>query len=290
MKTEILFGVGGGIIAYQMGIAKWILENIDNNFLREKCIFGGASAGSITSFFLVCSLYGIDTIDIWFNEVILKLITEIKNNRLGALFVISNLVKKIGLSIEKKIIKHYPIHFLNNKYHLIITKFPEREKKIISTFSCYNEFIEGLITSCFAPFISNGIFKKYENVWCGDGAYCFKVPSKDINNLKVYFNYGFQTEEKCDTINISKWNNFNLNDVWMWGDLNWCQKLFHYGYQESICNKELIKEYIYKQNSNIYNFSLYLIQNCATININKNIKSNICIKKKIRNLKNKKLL
>jgi len=240
MKKEILFSVGGGIVCYQMGIIKWILENIDQNYLRQECIFGGASAGSVASFFLVCCLHGIGDIDSWFNEIILKLFNKIKKSKTGALFKINKMVAQVGKDIEKRITRHQDISFLNNKYHILVTKIPEMKKKIITQFNYYDDFIQAIITSCYAPLISHGFCYKYKNDWCSDGIYCYQIPSRDYQSSKVYFSFFNQQENNCHTINICNWKSVSLKDVWMWSDLNWCKRLYYLGYMDSNKHKQEI--------------------------------------------------
>ncbi len=237
MKKEILFGVGGGIVCYQMGIVKWILENIDRNYLKQECLFGGASAGSVSSFFLVCCLFDIKNVDSWFNEIILKLFSKIKKSSTGAFLKINKMVEQVGKDIKKSIYKHQDISFLNGIYHILVTKFPELKKKIINQFLIYDDFIQAIISSCYAPLISQGLCHKYQQEWYSDGAYCASVPSLNFDSPKVYFSCFNQQEINCHTINIFQWGTVSIKDIWMWGDLCWCKYLFSRGYQDSHRNK-----------------------------------------------------
>lgn len=275
MKTEILFSAGGGIVCYQMGIIKWILENIDHDYLRQKCQFGGASAGSVSSFFLVCCLYGIEDIDIWFNEIILKLFNKIKKSKTGAFFKINKMVAEIGQDIEKKITQNHHISFLNDIYHIQVTKVPEFKKKIINQFDKYEDFIQGIITSCFAPLISNGFAHKYKQNWYSDGIYCFQVPSKNYQSSKVYFCFSDQTESNCHTIDITQWKTLSLKDIWMWGDLHWCKQLYNKGYLDSQKNRYEIISKINPSQCPLNDFCQQLL------NENKNVQHGQAKKKKL---------
>ena len=66
MKKEI-FSVGGGIVCYQMGIIKWILENIDQ-VIFDKNVFLEELSWISSVILLVCCLHGIGNIDSWFRN------------------------------------------------------------------------------------------------------------------------------------------------------------------------------------------------------------------------------
>ena len=259
MKKEILFGVGGGVVCYQMGIIKWILENIDKNYLRQECLFGGASAGSVSSFFLVCCLFNIGDIDNWFNEIILKLFMKVKKSKTGAWLKINKMVSEVGKDIQKIIYKQRDITFLNGIYHILVTKIPELKKKIIKNFYNFSDFIEAIISSCYALLISNGFCHKYKQEWYSDGAYCGQVPSQYINSPKVYFSCFNHQETNCHTLNIYQWKTISIKDIWMWGDLEWCKFLFVRGYQDSFKNKLELFSCIMPSPNPIYRFMSNLL-------------------------------
>ena len=137
MKREIIFGIGGGIVSYQLGICKFLVENFDNNYLKDN-FFRGASAGSISSLILCAVLYDIDSIDIWFNNLILKLILKVSKET-GALFKLNNLIPDIINEGYHKIIKNSKNNlFLNDKYHVVVSELPVLNKKLIYNLNLHN--------------------------------------------------------------------------------------------------------------------------------------------------------
>lgn len=276
MKREIIFGIGGGIVCYQLGICKFLIENFDNNFLRENYYFGGASAGSISSLILCSVLHGVDSIDIWFNNLILKLILRISKLKTGALFKLNNLIPDIIDEGYQKILQNNKNNlFLNDKYHLVVSQFPKLNKKVIHNFGCSKQLVDGLSASCNAPLLNKNIFIDLNSSFCTDGIFCNKIPSRYNESQKIYFSIFDQKEKNCKTINIFKWGTLNLSDLWLWGDIDLAKKLYFNGYQDCYNNFDLLKRHILFENSKLnifYSKLFYDINNQVSLfKNNKNI-------------------
>ena len=56
--TEIIFGGGGPLMGYQIGIAQAIWEELDHAMMRREVAFRGGSSGSFAALFLMLSVHG----------------------------------------------------------------------------------------------------------------------------------------------------------------------------------------------------------------------------------------
>jgi hypothetical protein len=256
-KKEIIFGIGGGSVCYQLGIAKYIIENYDNNYLKNDFYYGGASAGSITSLIMCSVLHGANTVDKWFNEIVIKIINEISAHDTGILFKMNKIIDKhISSSYEEIIKKTSSIYndFLNDKYHFMVSEIPFIKKKIINS-SCIknkHDLVNGVSSSCNAPLMTNKIFKIYNNSLCTDGVFCNKVPSRFTESKKIYFSIINQSDNNCHLINLRDWGTLSITDLWLWGNINLCKNLYHQGYTDATKNKNQISRYILNNNINIF--------------------------------------
>lgn len=241
MNNEILFGIGGGILSYQLGIVKFITENCDLKNLRNNYYFGGASAGAISSLVLCCVVHNIYSVDYWFNNIYLDFLQKITQSKSGAWFKIDKIIPKV---IEKSYFiiksKQKSISFLNNRYHLSVTEFPSFQKKIIDNFSDCNQLIKWIMISCNAPLLNKKLSVNLEGKNYGDGIFNNQVPNRFENSQKTYFTIIEQSKNNCETINIKKWGNLSYLDIWIWGDINHAKKLYFQGYQDAVKYKNLI--------------------------------------------------
>ncbi len=252
MKREIIFGIGGGIVSYQLGICKFLVENFDNNYLKDNFFFGGASAGSISSLILCAVLHDIDSIDIWFNNLILKLILKVSKEKTGALFKLNNLIPDIIKEGYHKIIKNSKNNlFLNDKYHVVVSEFPVLNKKLLYNFKSSQQLIDALSASCNAPLLNKNLFINFNSSYCTDGIFCNKIPSRFNDSQKIYFSIFNQNEDNCKTINIFNWGSLNLSDLWLWGNIDLAKKLYFNGYQDCFKNYEILKSNILLENSKL---------------------------------------
>lgn len=240
MKNEILFGIGGGTLSYQLGIVKFITENCNLKYLRDNFYFGGASAGAISSLILCCVVHNIYSVDYWFNNIYLELLQKINKSKNGALFKIDKLIPEI---IKKSYFiiksKQSSISFLNNRYHLSVTEFPSFHKKIIDNFVDCNQLIKWITISCYAPFLNTNVSFRVEEKHYGDGIFNNQLPNKFEDSHKIYFTLIEHKKKNCQNINIKKWGNLTYFDIWMWGDISYAKKLYFQGFQDAQNNKNL---------------------------------------------------
>lgn len=260
MSREIIFGIGGGIVCYQLGIAKFMVEHFSTEYLKENFVFGGASAGSITSLILCSVVHGVGTVDEWFNSFVLEIVQKISQSKTGALFKLNELIPETISKGYNLIINNtnYPT-FLNNRFHISVTQLPTLEKKNITMIKTEEDLVQGLTASCYAPLLNKGFYYNYKDTICSDGVYCNKIPSRYENSQKVYFSLFNQKEQNCETINIYRWGSISLSDMWLWGDIDKSKKLFFKGYLDSKKYIHIFEKNILKNTLKINFFYEYLI-------------------------------
>lgn len=241
MTNEILFGVGGGILSYQLGIVKFIAETSNLKYLRDNFYFGGASAGAISSLILCIVVHNVYSVDYWFNNVYLEVLQKINQSKYGAWFNIENIIPKIikklyNIISNKKLTRH----FLNNKYHLSVTEFPYFNKKIIHSFTNCDELIKWITISCYAPLLNKKLSVQLGDKHYGDGIFNNQMPNRFEDSQKLYFTIIEHNNKNCQIINIREWGNLSYLDLWMWGDINHSKKLYFQGFQDAKKHRDLI--------------------------------------------------
>lgn len=84
-QTEIIFGGGGPLMGYQIGIAQAIWERLEHAPLRDGCAFRGGSSGSFAALFLMLSVHGHRSPEEWYQNYARKGYELSDDNKLGAL-------------------------------------------------------------------------------------------------------------------------------------------------------------------------------------------------------------
>lgn len=267
MKKEIIFGIGGGMVSYQLGIVKFMIEAFDKNYLKENFYFGGASAGSISSLILCAVINDIDSVDEWFNNFILKLVMIISKRPTGVLFKLNNLIYDIiNVGYQKFNSQEKSMKFLNDKYHVVVTKLPSRKKKILTKFNHSKKFIDALSASCNAPIMTNKLYIRCDSDYCTDGIFCNQIPYRFEDSQKVYFSIFDQKLANCKTFNILKWGNLSLSNLWLWGNIENAKKLYFDGYNDCVKNKQMLIYHIMSNKTKINLFFSKLVNNQSDSN------------------------
>ena len=58
-KYEIFFSGSGLMFIYQMGVQQAMLEDLDNEYMKNNCYISGVSGGAVSSFGLFLGLYNL---------------------------------------------------------------------------------------------------------------------------------------------------------------------------------------------------------------------------------------
>lgn len=211
-KKLITISPGGLQAFYMIGTCKYIKDNYK---LNNSYIYSGASAGAWNSLFMTFK---------GDNDHFVKNILDIDYKNIKSIL-------EIETNIKNKLLQDYTTtdFELNNLYIPVsIIKYTGFFPKIYNNFSSLEDAIECCIASSHIPFVTGGLFKKYNNIISFDGGIISEPYPKEYEtilniNPEVWYKRGK---------NI---NYFDINNVDIY-------ELFNEGYNDASENSNYLDD------------------------------------------------
>jgi hypothetical protein len=221
MKTIIFCGCGG-LYNYSLGIAKIIQKIIYENKLDSNYIkLVGISAGSYPALLLSLNL-DIDNMFTSFNK---ELLQKISSFYLGSLFSWYKYVKTYTL-------KYLPENsYETSNLFLYTTDIFNRTKLEHKNWDSNNDLVDCIIASTYIPLFGGGLYFKYKNNYCIDGAMSYDY-------------HGRKDTEDVLYIYPDKWRTTEYNWYYCYSNYKWAEKQYKYGEEDANKNKEYILDFL----------------------------------------------
>lgn len=149
--TEIIFGGGGPLMGYQIGIAQAIWEELDHAMMRREVAFRGGSSGSFAALFLMLSVHGHRSPKEWYFSCARPGYELGDLNCFGPLGKLAALVQKTGEDIftecgGAKV-------FAEGQVEMDITELPTFTKHSFSVFTSADQLGDALCATSYWPFV-----------------------------------------------------------------------------------------------------------------------------------------
>ena len=209
-KKLITISPGGLQAFYMIGTCKYIKDNYK---LNNSYIYSGASAGSWNSLFMTFNGN---------NDEFIEKIFEIDYNKVKNIFQIEKHVKN-------KLLEDYRSNDfdLDRLYIPVsIIRYLGFYPRVYYNFTDLEDAIECCIASSHIPFVTGGLFKKYNNIISFDGGIIKDPYPKEYNRI-LNINPGLWNRKSKD---LTYFNKKNLN----------IHELFEEGYSDAYDNKEFL--------------------------------------------------
>lgn len=175
-KVLITFSGSAGLSNYQFGIGKYIQDNYD----LRKCVFAGASGGSLVAFCLA--------LDLNLEEIHNKFVeTELAYTRKRLFRAFFKIYDDLKLFLHKLLFaKPDAYKICDGRLFVSITEvYPSFKNHIISQWTSNDDLIESIIISCFIPVFGGEFALPYRSMYCIDGGLSFFIPIHDYRLPRI---------------------------------------------------------------------------------------------------------
>jgi hypothetical protein len=237
---EVLFSGGGSLVCYQLGIAEMLYQNYSVELCKEDYYFGGSSAGAITAGFLTASLQGFSTPKKWYKRTVRKYFKRNQSKTLGGLFTTSNVVWEMGATFYDSC-KLPDKALLNDRYHAVVTTLPWLRKKVVSSFNNRADFGDCIKSTTLLPLLNPLPFTRCGNNLSLDGVFNLNVPTRSNDSELIFFDslnvHKVPQNKQYTRFDLSEWRIFPITHMWVWGNTDWADKLFNWGYSDAMVHK-----------------------------------------------------
>jgi len=204
-KYEIFFSGSGLLFIYQMGVQQAMLEDLNNDYIKNNCYISGSSGGAVSSFGLFLSLYNVGDLKYWYRNLgiyisyyinyynIFSYLNsyEMIGNHLCEAYILS---KARGITSE---------HFKYG-YNIYVSQINgDKEYYRCNEFNNSHIFTKTLLSSILIPgIISRGSIKINDNYYY-DGALTSIKDIDRIDDTKRIYLYISKKMENLDEENIN---------------------------------------------------------------------------------------